>query len=98
MRRLLIAGLLVAVLLAVTNPGMEQFRDHVMQGAAASQAATSLGRLVDRFSRQVTAEVLLAEAKRTDYVVASIYRAEVGGKQYVWVGFLKQIIQVTGRD
>jgi hypothetical protein len=96
MRRLLIAGLLVAVFMAVTNPGMDQFREHLVQGAATSEAATTLGRLVDRVARQVSSEVLLAGAKRTDLLVASLYRTEINGQEYVWLGVFKQFIQVAG--
>jgi hypothetical protein len=103
--RTLVAVLLVAVLMAVTNPSMAEFhgfvQDQVVQAANRSsdgrglvQAASGLKGLTGFDGVKWYTDQLLASARRDDYIILSVYHFDVDGSPHTCLGVFKHFVPV----
>ncbi len=108
MTRMLSVVLLVAILMAVTNPEMADFEQHV-QHEVARQVREADRAEVLVWSERIQGltgfdalkwytEKLLSGAERRDYVVLSLYAAEIDGEQRFWVGAFGRFFALPGGD
>lgn len=89
----IIIGLLAAIFLSVTNPTMADFQQHLqaeLKAGAAGDRSDLLSTAVGTFTTWVATEHGKQTAARKDYLIFSLYTAQVGGKTHAWVGVAKR--------
>lgn len=94
----LIVALLVAILLAVTNPTVDDFAVYMRSAYAqeTKQSGTSdpMSAMVDSFTGWMAAEYAGRTVQRDDYVVFSLYSVKIDRTTERWVGVLKQFVRL----
>ena len=87
----IVVFLMVAILLAVTNPSHSDFENYIHRQLSSSSRPTS-DPLAQAFSRLITSGIA-ASAERSDYAFFSLYRLRLDHRsEQWWVGILKQFV------
>ncbi len=77
--RLVLLG--VAAIAALTNPGMDAFRDHIRK-----EVREDVGTFGEVLLGGITAEVYVGNTKRTNLLLCSVYDTEMGDEKKMRVG------------
>lgn len=96
MRWAAVIVLLLAILLAVTNPNVDDFAEYMSQeisGQVDGAADTPLDGALAAFAGAMSKEFAKA-ATRSNYIVASRYTMEFNGTKLVWLGIGKQFFRL----
>lgn len=100
MRSTAVVVLLLAILMAVSNPSVLDFKNY-FQAQMAEQAQQSvsgtdgLSVAFRSFATYLGTEYAAATVHRKDYLVFSVFTLEdPNGREYRWVGVLKQFILI----
>ncbi|HEY3366081.1 MAG TPA: hypothetical protein VGK74_13575 [Symbiobacteriaceae bacterium] len=95
---LFIVALLAAIFLAITDPTMDDFHAHLtaeLQHKTAESAKTdAASAAMSRLANWFATEYGMQQARRQDYVVFSLYSAEIDGQTQRWVGIVKQFVPI----
>lgn len=95
---LAVTVLLAAILLAVTNPGMDEFHDHLKRTMSErigqTGRADALSSTMNTFATWLASEYGMQTAQRHDYVLFSVFTARVDGQTRRWIGVGKQFVAV----
>jgi len=90
----IIGLLVVAVALALLNPGMDDFKSYLENrtaNQAGNQTGSALGKLVGKLAG---AAVDLGAFERKNYYVASVYSSGSGEKSDVYLGVAKFFLKI----
>lgn len=92
-----IVALLVAILLAITNPTINDFHDYLKvqigQSLNRTGSQDALSSAMNTFATWAATEYGTQTAQRKDYVLFSIFTANLDGrKDQRWIGIGKQFV------
>ena len=87
--------LVVALLLAVTNPGVEQFVDWAVQELRAEHEAVDL---LEALGAAVARPILRNTTERSSYGILSVFTVKGVGQEKNYIGIAGQFFALDGRE
>lgn len=92
----LLAGVLVTLALVAANPSPQDFKGYLRERIPAEARREGMGGLVPAAGAlgllDLASSAAASAAVRSDYLLFSIYRLDVQGRHYAWLGVARRFI------